>query len=61
MSVLELMMMTWRVIGFSDEEPPGEEYEVGEYVLEDLELGSPEKAGSFFFFFILNNFVCLFV
>lgn len=57
MSVLELMMMTWRVIGFSDEEPPGEEYEVGEYVLEDLELGSPEKAGSFFF----NNFVCLFV
>ena len=51
MSVLELMMMTWRVIGFSDEEPPGEEYEVGEYVLEDLELGSPEKAGSFFFFF----------
>lgn len=35
-------------VGFGDEESAGEEYEVGEYVLEDLELGSPEEAGSFF-------------
>jgi hypothetical protein len=40
-------------IGRGDEESPGEEYEAGEYVLEDLELGSPEKAGKLFIFIFI--------
>ena len=32
-------------IGSGDEESAREEYEVGEYVLEDLELGSAKETG----------------
>jgi len=31
-------------VGRGVEESAGEKYEAGEYVLEDLELGSPEKS-----------------
>lgn len=37
--------------GGGDEESAGEEYEIGEYVLEDLEPGSTEEAGFFVFDF----------
>lgn len=41
-----LCVMVFKCVsGSSDEESQGEEYEVGEYVLEDLELGSSEEAG----------------
>jgi hypothetical protein len=49
-----MTMMMWHVIGFGDEESAGEEYEIGEYVLEDLELGSSEKAGSFLFIYMFS-------
>lgn len=41
--VIFLCVKLW--IGTSDEESTGEEYAVGEYVLADLEFGSPEEAG----------------
>lgn len=43
-------------VGSSDEESSREEYAAGEHVLEDLELGSSEKAGflSFSFPFFSN-------
>lgn len=47
-------MMMWHVIGFGDEDSTGEEYEIGEYVLEDLEFGSSEKAGSFLFIYMFS-------
>lgn len=44
-------------VGRGYEESAGEEYEAGEYVLEDLELGSPEKAGYLIYlFFHLSEF-----
>jgi hypothetical protein len=48
--------------GRGDEESAGEEYEAGEYVLEDLELGSPEKAGNLIYlFFNLSVLVACFL
>lgn len=40
------------------EEPGGEEHEVGEHVLADLEFGSQEEAG--LFIYIIYNFLFLF-
>jgi hypothetical protein len=42
--------------GRGDEESAGEEYEIREHVLADLEFGSQEEAGplSFFFFFLFD-------
>lgn len=33
------------IVGCGDEESTGEEHQIGEFVLADLELGSPEEAG----------------
>jgi hypothetical protein len=53
---------TFDDVGRGDEESAGEEYEAGEYVLEDLELGSPEKAGNLIYlFFHLSVLVACFL
>lgn len=51
------MLYVWdSMIGCGDEEPPGEEHQIGEFVLADLELSSPEEAG----YFLLPYFLFLF-
>lgn len=44
-SVLIRIILNCVCIGCSYEESSGEEHQVGEYVLENLELGSPEETG----------------
>ena len=44
----------WNVLGCGHQESTGEEHEIGEHVLADLEFGSPEKTGHIYIFFIFD-------
>lgn len=39
------------LVGLCNEESTGKEYQIGKYVLEDLEFGSKEEAGKLFWIF----------
>jgi hypothetical protein len=46
--LVRLLSLWWYIVGIvgcGDEESTGEEHQIGEFVLADLELGSPEEAG----------------